>query len=120
LHLDTDKIFFLIKEIYVLKKSIYYNNRLHIQWIGSFQFLKHYKYAQILCIPNIQFLLFIKSLKEYSLASQNKKNMRLSSRVEAQKRNTNNTEQGAWKDWAKELKLRNKTQITLNKEVRKC
>ncbi len=43
-------------------------------------------------------VVYIQSLQEYSLASQNKNNMRLSSRVEAQKQNTNNTKQGAWKD----------------------
>ncbi len=64
----------------------------------GYQFLKHYKYAQILCIPNIQFSFLIKSLQEYTLASQKKNNTKLSSRVEAQKQNTNNTKQGAWKD----------------------
>ncbi len=33
--MDIDKRFFLIKELYVSKKNqFYYNNRLHIQWIG--------------------------------------------------------------------------------------
>jgi hypothetical protein len=88
--------------MYPKKKSIYYNNQLHIQWICWFSV-----FETLQICTNIQLLLFIKSLQEYSLASQNKNNMRLSSRVEAQKQNTNNTKQGAWKDWAQESKLQN-------------